>query len=69
MATGFVYLISASYFFTLWLKFFKQDTNLSFEERCFSLLILGIATLFWPIVVPLAYIELLSKPKKCRSNI
>ena len=65
VATGFVYLISGSYFFTIWWKFLKQDTRLSLEDRLFSLTVLGVATLLWPIVIPLAYLELLSKQKKC----
>jgi hypothetical protein len=65
VATGLVYLIFGSYFFTIWLKFLKRDTRLSLEDRWLSLVILGIATLLWPIVVPLAYLELLLKPKTC----
>jgi hypothetical protein len=61
---GFICLTSAFYFFTIWLKFFKRDTGLSLEDKQLSLVILGVATLLWPVVVPLAYIELLSKPKK-----
>lgn len=34
------------------------------EDKQLSLVILGVATLLWSVVVPLAYIELLSKPKK-----
>lgn len=34
------------------------------KDKQLSLVILGLATLLWPVVVPLAYIELLSKPKK-----
>ena len=64
-ARGLIYLISGSYFLAIWLKFFKRDTRLSLEDRWLSLAILGVATLLWPIVVPLAYLELLSKPKKC----
>lgn len=62
---GFIYLTLAFYFFTIWLKFFKRDTDLSLEDKQFSLLILVVATLLWPFVVPLAYIELVSKRKKC----
>ncbi len=34
------------------------------EDKQLSLVILEVATLLWPVVVPLAYIELLLKPKK-----
>jgi hypothetical protein len=45
------------------LKFFKRGTGLALEDKQLSLVILGVATLLWP-VVPFAYIELLSKPKE-----
>lgn len=64
----FIYLTSGFYFFTIWFKFFKPDTGLSLEDQQISLVILGIATLLWPVVVSLAYIELLSKPIFLPSN-
>ena len=56
-----VYLITSPYFFTIWLKLFKRDSSLSSLERRLSWVILVVATIFWPIAVPLAYLELLSK--------
>jgi hypothetical protein len=42
-------------FFT-WLEFFKQDT---IDFLVVATLV--VATLLWPLVVPLAYLELISK--------
>jgi hypothetical protein len=56
-----VYLITIPYFFTIWLTLFQRDSSLSSLERYLSWVILVVATIFWPIAVPLAYLELLSK--------
>lgn len=55
----------STYFLTRWLAFFRQDTSLYSQEKTIHLMILVIATILWPIVVPVAYLELLSKQKKC----
>lgn len=55
------YLLMASCFFTLWLEFFKRDTRFSSEDRYLSIVILVIATILWPLVVPIAYLELLKE--------
>ena len=65
----FFYFLIAAYFFRIWLKSFEQDTNLSPSERLVSLEILAIATLFWLIVVPLAYLELLQAKRKTSGKI
>ena len=59
-----VYLLMASCFFYSWLKLFKQDTNLSSDERLLSQIVLVIATILWPVVVPITYLELLKKNDK-----
>jgi hypothetical protein len=56
-----VYVIMAPYFFTTWFKVFKRDSSLSSPEKRLSWVTLLIATILWPIVVPIAYLELLSK--------
>lgn len=58
-ALVFDYLLMASCFFNKWLKLFNQDSTMSSEDRLLSKWILVIATILWPIVVPIAYIELL----------
>jgi len=55
----FVYLVISSYFFTNWLKFFKRKSRLSPEEIFLSFVILVVATILWPVVVPISYLELL----------
>ena len=62
-----VYLLMASCFFYSWLKLFKKDTTLSSNERLLSRIVLVIATILWPVVVPIAYLELL-KQKNDKNN-
>lgn len=62
--TGAVYLLFAGYFFKGWFDLYKRDTKMSAEEKQLSWVILAIATLLWPIAVPLSYMEKVSKAKK-----
>lgn len=62
------YSIGAALFFTAWLKFFKKDNNLSNKEQQLSWIILLVATVFWPIVVPISYLELLSAKTRVPSH-
>lgn len=52
-----IYLLAALYFLRQWWKAFKQDTELSAEESRFSWFVLIIATLLWPVVVPISMLE------------
>lgn len=58
------YVLLAPRFFRSWRLFFEQDTTLSPQERTFSQVVLAIATVFWPVVVPFAYLELLNKVQR-----
>lgn len=58
-----VYLLCAGYFFKGWFELYKQDTKMSAEEKQLSRVILAIATVLWPVTVPLSYIEKASKAK------
>jgi uncharacterized membrane protein len=60
---GAVYLLFAGYFFKGWVQLYKQDTKMSAEEKQLSRVILAIATVLWPVVVPISYAEKLSKAK------
>ena len=51
-------------FLRIWLFFWQQDTALSDRDKFSSLAIVVLMTIFWPIVVPLAYLELLEKKKR-----
>lgn len=55
------YLFMAPFYFTNWLKLFRKDTNLSSNERLASMAILAISTILWPLIVPIAYLELLKQ--------
>lgn len=56
---GIIYLPGAAHFFRVWYSYFQQDTKLIDQEQIPFLLILLAATICWPIVVPIAYLELL----------
>ncbi len=64
-----VYLVMGYYLFNEWLFFFSQDQEMSPEQRSFSRIILVVMTIFWPIVVPFAYLELLRFHKKHKKDI
>ncbi|NDJ17044.1 hypothetical protein [Myxacorys almedinensis] len=49
--------------FSSWLTFFRRDEELSCEEKKLSWLVIAIATMLWPVVLPFAYLELMGKLK------
>ncbi len=55
-----VYCLIATHLFKIWLDLFNQDSDLSSDEKVLSLITLICATVFWPIVLPIAYSKLLS---------
>jgi hypothetical protein len=63
------YLLLAVIFFKEWLHFFAEDQEISPQERWVSRMILVIATIVWPIVVPFAYLELLKFHKRHKEVI
>ena len=63
------YLIMACCFFTQWLGFFIDDKEMTSTQRYLSLLVLILATILWPLIVPLAYLELLKFHKKHKQVI
>ncbi len=52
-----LYLSGALYCFTIWFKAFQRDSEMTAQQRHFSLKVLLIAILFWPLVVPLSCLE------------
>ncbi len=50
--------------FVSWLGFFREDLDLSKSEKYLSMVVIAIAMLLWPIVLPFAYLELLGKFQK-----
>ncbi|NJM22579.1 MAG: hypothetical protein HC836_07480 [Richelia sp. RM2_1_2] len=63
------YLIMACCFFVQWLSFFIDDKEMNSAQRYFSMIILALATILWPLIVPLAYLELLKFHKKHKQVI
>lgn len=45
------YLLPSSMLLTNWLKFFKQENNLSPEESFLSFVLLLIVTILWPLTI------------------
>jgi hypothetical protein len=58
------YILLGGLFFREWLFFFLDDQEMSLQTRWISSFILVLATIFWPLIVPLAYLELLKFHKK-----
>ncbi|MBD1804884.1 hypothetical protein H6F98_05365 [Microcoleus sp. FACHB-SPT15] len=52
-----LYVSTAFYCFATCLKVFKRENDLSVAERWLSWGVLALATILWPIVVPLSYLE------------
>jgi hypothetical protein len=57
------YLLMAIPFLSIWLNAFRRDTSLSARDRQLSLVVLAVATVLWPVVVPISYLELLKKKR------
>ncbi|MGI0490242.1 MAG: hypothetical protein B0A82_16835 [Alkalinema sp. CACIAM 70d] len=58
------YFLVMPILFLKWLGFFMQDKDMSKTDRKLSWAVLTIATLLWPLTLPLAYLELLDKVKR-----
>jgi len=52
-----------------WLGFFIDDKEMTSTQRYLSMLVLILATVLWPLIVPLAYLELLKFHKKHKQVI
>lgn len=52
-----LYLSTALYCFANWFKRFRGDHSLSASDKRFCLKVLTVATILWPIVLPLASLE------------
>ncbi|EGJ30792.1 MULTISPECIES: hypothetical protein [Moorena] len=57
------YVSGALYFFSIWFQAFQKDTNLSPDQIRSSWIVLTIASIFWPIVAPIANLEKSSRKK------
>jgi hypothetical protein len=63
------YVLVMPILFISWVSFFRQDHEMSAEDRHISFFVIAIATLLWPIVIPFAYLELLEKFKRSNRNV
>lgn len=60
-----LYLLIAVTFFQNWYDAYKRDLKNMDEEDIFvSRVILGLATLLWPVVVPVSYLRMLKNSKR-----
>ena len=62
-----LYLLLTFSFFINWLKFFKKAPLSSVEDRFLSVIILVIATILWPFVIPINYLIML-KPQAVKQD-
>ena len=52
-----LYFATAIQCFSSWFKRFRQDTSLSDSEKRLCWQVLAVATIFWPIVLPISSLE------------
>lgn len=65
VVSGLFYVAVMPVLFISWLEFFRHDQDdLTKKEQRISGLVIAIACLFWVIVLPFAYLELLDKFKR-----
>ena len=69
IALGAYYLIYGFYLLNLWLKIFNKDTSLSAKQKFLWLVIFVISASFWPLFVPLNYLELLNKENNIDGDV
>ncbi len=58
------YAIVMPMLFTNWYGLYCQDAGMSLNQRQTSRIVIMLATLLWPIVLPMSYLELLKKVKR-----
>ena len=59
-----LYLVVALSFFGTLFNGLSKSTDLSKEQRECSLKVMSLAAIFWPIVLPISYLEKRSKAKQ-----
>lgn len=69
IALGAYYLIYGFYLLNLWQKIFNKDTSLSAKQKFLWLVIFVISASFWPLFVPLNYLELLNKENNLDGDV
>jgi uncharacterized membrane protein len=59
-----LYIVVMPILFLNWYGLYQQDQEMTESERQISRIVMMIATVLWPIVLPMSYLELLSKVKR-----
>ncbi|HBB34789.1 MAG TPA: hypothetical protein DDZ80_32690 [Cyanobacteria bacterium UBA8803] len=54
-----IYLGIAGTLFNKWIALIQRDKTLLFSDKKRCVIVAIVATVFWPIVVPVSYLELL----------
>ncbi|AFY55610.1 hypothetical protein Riv7116_3137 [Rivularia sp. PCC 7116] len=62
------YLLMTCYFFINWLRFTLRNPSSSPEDKFLSFVMFIISTIFWPIIVPMSFIEIF-KTKKLEFSV
>lgn len=63
------YLVMAFLFWTTWLEYLEQEPSISSEDRRLYMLLFVTTTILWPVVVPIAYLELFKKTLKKNNDL
>jgi hypothetical protein len=58
------YAVVMPMLFTNWYRLYRQSAGMSLNQRQISRIVIMVATLLWPIVLPMSYLELLKKVKR-----
>jgi hypothetical protein len=59
-----LYALVMSILFSNWYALFQGDRNMSASQRQTARIVIMIATLLWPVVLPISYLELIKKLKR-----
>jgi len=57
------YLLMSCYFFINWLRFTLSHPSSSPEDKFLSFVMFIISTIFWPIIIPMSFMEILKTEK------
>ncbi|HBB35444.1 MAG TPA: hypothetical protein DDZ80_11525 [Cyanobacteria bacterium UBA8803] len=57
IALPIIYLLVALQFSTNWVKALQRATDLSAEQKRLCYIVFIVATVFWPIALPISYLE------------
>lgn len=57
------YLLMSCYFFINWLRFTLSHPSSSPEDKFLSFVMFIISSIFWPIIIPMSFMEILKTEK------